>query len=82
MALRYADTSKQGTCGLTDGEHYSWRLRRSWVSAAEHCGSWACSVVALRLLRVACVELAPARVGIGGVRSLRGGLVYWQCAVE
>ena len=38
-------------------------------------------MVALWLLHVARVELAPARVGIGGVWSLRGGLVYWQRAV-
>ncbi len=34
--------------------------------------SWACGVVALRLLGGARVELALVRVGIGGVRSLRG----------
>jgi len=32
----------------------------------------ACGVVALWFLRAVRVELAPARVGIGGVRSLRG----------
>ena len=30
MELRYVGTSKKGTCGLTDGEHY-----RSWVEVAE-----------------------------------------------